>query len=449
MSGRGGKRGGVGCTGFLLAVLVVAMLASLFGQAAAPGTARHGAGDTNHGGRRMAWRLLDELGLEPRLWVGSPEELADAAVELLWLQDLPAGYRSETTFSWEDDGDPTWTDGRTEVARDRRAVLALQEHVVTGGDVLVPVRGDGSVELAAELLSLPVDDLLDHLVVGDLDRGDRLSTGLRKDGPDGRPLGVRGRLPEHWRSMAAARDRGLLLVEDALPADLAGLLEVELLPAGRAALSDEPTSRFAVVLRRPDLPGQGRVVLLAGDAMLDNEALPEADNALALVRLVEHLDRRVWFDETLLVPPVGGSWLGYVFGPTLWPLTLAALFLGALAAWRTAPRRGFPLELREEAGGAPLERARGRASLLLRAGRVELLARDLRAGVRARLGGDDEAWLRRRLEAAAPSERREAWLAAAHRALGVGERTPPITSPAELTELGATLAAIEARIHEA
>ena len=34
MSGRGGKRGGVGCTGLLLAVLVVAMLASLFGQAA-------------------------------------------------------------------------------------------------------------------------------------------------------------------------------------------------------------------------------------------------------------------------------------------------------------------------------------------------------------------------------------------------------------------------------
>ena len=418
-----------GCTGLLVGLLVAAMVATLGAELAGPGVPRGGALDVSPQGRRLGFRLLEELGHEPDVWAGDVLDLAESPVELLWLGELPRGFRLLPTLSPSED--PFELAPTTEPV-DERALRGLADFVARGGDLVVPVRGSGASDLAERLLDLE-SGLLRGLLRGRVGRSG-LGTGLREDGEEGRELVVEvraawGEWPEDHRLGNRVR-----LLEDPPPG-----LDVDPLPGWSDHVEGEPS--LAVALST----GAGRVVLLSEDAFATNALLPEGDHALVLVRLIEHLGRRTWFDQTML-PSVTGSWLGYLLRPPLWPLTLAALVLGALAAWRSAPRRGFPLEERIDEDPAPLERARGRAGLLVRARRVELLAAELTAGVRGRLGGDDAAF-EERLRVAAAGD--ESWLLAARRALGFDEaRTFPKTT-AELQELGATLAAIERRIQEA
>ena len=156
MSSGGG--GGLGCTGAMGAVLVVAMVATLAGELAGPGAARGGVSDPGEGGRRLAFRLLEELDHEPRAWTGDPLDLAAAPIELLWLPDLPMGFHDQPDYIEEADPLGLVPD---EEPIDHRALRGLVDYVARGGDLVLPLGGERTLDLAERLLGLEADLLAD------------------------------------------------------------------------------------------------------------------------------------------------------------------------------------------------------------------------------------------------------------------------------------------------
>ncbi|MDF1798232.1 MAG: hypothetical protein P1V81_03580 [Planctomycetota bacterium] len=474
----------LGCTGFFGGLLVVVLAVTLAGELTSSGPVSGGVTDHRRAGRAFARGLLERAGLEPGVWTGRPAELVDAPVELLWLPDLPPEYRAEepplAIEDWESWEEPTpVVIPRTETSF---SASHYADFVARGGDVVVPVLSTASLDFAEDLLGLERSDLRSAIFYSD---NLPTRTGLVGLAPvegvtllelfqdrEGTVLGLELDPERGLANEALYVERELLVEPDA---DRSGGLTVDtsgpswgytierVLPGDLG----EDESPFAVVLSAD----AGRVVLLSGDDAFENEAALTADHALVLVRFAELLERRIWFDESVLRPS-HGSWMGYLLRPPFVYLTLSLLVLAILAGMRSAARRGFPLEERLAHGPTPLERARGRAGLLLAAGRQDLLAADLIDGVLARLGvtepakrsardrrsatGDDAdsrasveaTQLLPRLAAVAPAP---PGLASALETLGLGPegRRPvaPPTTTAELEQLGRTLADIEERIH--
>lgn len=220
-------------------------------------------------------------------------------------------------------------------------------------------------------------------------------------------------------------------------------LELELEPGpGWLAVRTRAGNQVAL---RAELDG-GAVLLVGADPWLDNAGLPEGQRALLAVRLLEGYGggAPILFDEHAL----GGGRLGasatsLAFGAgglVTWHL----LALLVLAAWAGAWAREFPRDPRQDEALAPLLRARATAALLVRGGRVDTLARMLRAGVLGRLGG--RAFADGRAEAGE--------LAALARRRGEPERAEdwvellaarPVRTLEELVELDRDLRALEER----
>jgi len=463
----------LGCTGFFGGLLVLVLAATLAGELTSSGPVSGGVTDHRRGGRAFARSLLERSGLEPEVWTGRPAELVDAPVELLWLPDLPPEYRAEdaplAVEDWEDW--ESWEEPTPVVIPETQTSFSASHYVdfvARGGDVIVPVLSSASLDLAEDLLGLERSDLRSAIWHSDEvpERTGLFELAL-KGGVD------MGRLFHEYEEFEPGLlvERELLVEPDddqsaGLSIDLDapswGYSIERVLPEDLGA--DEPP--FAVILHSD----AGRVVLLCGDDVFENRAALTADHALVLVRFAELLERRIWFDESVLRPS-HGSWMGYLLRPPFVYLTLSLLVLATLAGMRSAARRGFPLEERLAHGPTPLERARGRAGLLLAADRHDLLGSDLVDGVLARLGvrepvpqgpkataqddSDEDsrasvevAQLVQRLTAVAPDPY---WLTFALKTLGLeagGRRRPtPPTTTAELEQLGRTLADIEERIH--
>lgn len=398
-------------TGRVLAVLVVLLLVALtlLGSVGGAGPGAGSASSFEDDGRAAALLLLRELGREAEIWRGTPAELAAGARpdDVLWLARVPedpARLVLASRAEREDDG-PEPPDASDPLEAARRAGDHAPHHyarfVERGGTLVLPAS-EAALSFLGDEMELPEAHELElgPLVVGEL--------ALR--GPWDGALHVSWSGPV-LRGVRSAGRRG----------------------APAALVSGEGGEWLAA--RVP--VGRGAVALVGSDGFLANDALPESDGALLLVRLVEELagpHGRVLFDEYAL-----GGWrpdgpLGVALGPRLRPFSLHVLALLAVALLavvrpRPFPRDPAPLELVD-----PRARAEGIAALHVRAGRVDLLAGPLREAALRRLCarhrlprrlalpdpgvGDDasdepERW-RRRVERVldsveAPPEERAAW----------------------------------------
>jgi hypothetical protein len=282
------------------------------------------------GGRRALFELLGELGLRPAVWRRAPSALPEGR-GLVWAAAAP---EPGTPGDEEDAGGSN--------TADPRHPLHYARFVEEGGTLVLPAAEHGFLE---EVLAEPLPDIE--------------CTAL--DGEEPSWLTVRGerlRVRSPWRlEVADGTTNERVAVECA----------------------DEQGRAHAVAVG----VGRGRLVLLADDAFLDNEAIGELDHALWAVRLAEGLGAGdpVLFDEYAL-----GAWappgrLALALGPRARAVTLHVLVWLALALWASAWSREFPRDPRHSPRHSPLARARSQARLFERAGRYDLLAERLHTGV--------------------------------------------------------------------
>ncbi|MAF66459.1 MAG: hypothetical protein CMJ84_12480 [Planctomycetes bacterium] len=311
-------------------------------------------------GRRALAALFGELGLRPAAWRRAPHVLPPAGA-VLWTAAAPpaTAEKSEEGAAGSRTADP-------------RHPSHYARFVEAGGVLVLPETERGFLE---DALSEPLPRI--ERVALEADVPARLTFG-------GERLEVR----------SAAR------IE---LAGNAGDGRVEVLCA------DESGRAHTLAVAA----GRGRVVLVADDGFLANEALGELDHALWAVRLVEALaaGEPILFDEYALGAWSPPSRLALAFGPRVRNVTLHLLALAALVAWASIWRREFPRDPRHSPRLSPLARARSGARLLERAGRYDLLAERLRshvlaeaarrAGLPRSMATDDErlAALAARLEA--------------------------------------------------
>ncbi len=289
-------------------------------------------------GRRALFLILDELGFEPRIWHQAPVGLPSGE-HVLWLSRPPAGLGDGELASEAPAGDDP-------SLGDPRHPLNYGEFVRAGGTLVAPatermlawLRAQAGLEVPA-WRGMTSSGEAQHLT---LDTGEELHARVHPE-----PLEERGEL-EDWHAIVTA--------------------------AGG--------ENFAAWCEL----GAGRVVLLASDDFLSNEALRSEDNALLAVRLVESLDRGgdLLFDEYALgnwQPPSSYSVLA---APGLREVTWHAIFFVLCVLIFSGWRREFPRDPEAQPMN-PRMRAKASARLYERASRYDLLAHELRLGVLRRL----------------------------------------------------------------
>ncbi len=411
----------------LLALLFAAGLGlSMLGEPAAevPGSAASNAGD----GRRALLLVLEALGVRVEAWRGSPGRLPrDGA--LLWMARAPVSV---------DRGDDEAAQPEGGAGLDPRDPRHVGDFVREGGALLVPVS-EGALEWLREAAELPGPAGADELVSRDggtvvLGDGRRLrlaagGAGERESptGPGGDGAGGDGASGDGAQGEADPSGR---------PREEAS--------GGEVLVAWEDGAPFAVAHE----VGAGRVVLLADDAFLDNDALGLADHGLLAAHLVERLapSGRVLLDEFAL-----GRWLPtsraeLLASPGLREAALHGLLLLVLLGWLHGWVREFP----RDPASPPLDprrRVQARAALLVRAGALDALAEELRQGVLRRLATRGGVRL---VGAAGPRPAAEVVeaLRARHPRLrddpGWASLAPgPVGGARDLERLGAELAALE------
>ena len=313
-----------------LALLLTAVtLLSAVGEPSEPpaGSARSNA----PGGRRAALLLLAELGFAPELWDRPPGELlapsdSHAPPGLLWMPRVPRDFDPELA-----------PDDPLEAARARGpgAWSRYRAFAEAGGVLLLPASEESAAFASA---------------------------GLGLDPADAEPF----ELPSE------------LDVSELDPAPLDAMRVLEL------------TDGSGVTLARRIALGEGALVLLAEGDWADNAALGEHGHALLLVRLLERVGQGgpLYFDEGVFTAARGGdSALALAFGAG-GRFTWHLLALLALAVWAAAWVREFPRDPEPLEALSPLARAEATAAWLARHGRFDALARMLRDGTLAALGGE-------------------------------------------------------------
>lgn len=325
----------------LVLVLLIAMVIS--GLTGSLGSDPQSARSKEPAGRLAAALLLEELGIEHRLFEAAPISLPQGP-NLLWLPGAPR--LPDHLLAGVDEA-------RGPALDDPRHGLFYRRFVEEGGTLVVPatVAARPFLERA---LGLDDPPLAQHAAA------------------PGGEVRLLGGAPLRLGSPARLGRGGAPLRAPLLPG------EPEPLAVDAEGL--------VFALRIPF--GAGALVLLADDAFLTHAELPLAEHALFFACLVELLrpsSRPLYFDEFAL-----GGWrpvgkLELALSPGARGVTLHLLLLALLWAWmhawpREFPRDPPPLELR-----SPLERARAQAGLLLRGAQVPFLAERLRAGVLRRL----------------------------------------------------------------
>jgi hypothetical protein len=293
---------------------------------------------TEPGGRRALFLVLEGLGFAPRAWHQAPIALPDGGATL-WLSTAPR---------WAEMGGSTESDGGSACTelQDPRHPANYGRFVRGGGTLVAPAR-PGVLAWLRDSAGLEVPlwhGLISGQPVGQLtlDTGELLSVDLTSEASES------GGRAEDWHDLAL----------------------------------DEEGRAFAASCSL----GEGRVLLLASDDFLTNGELDQPGRGLLAVRLAEVATGggALLFDEYALGDWRPPSSVGLLTAPGLrelsWNLLLLLLLALVLVAW---PRE-FPRDP-AEAPMDPRVRSKAGARLLERAGRSDLLARELRLGVLRRL----------------------------------------------------------------
>jgi hypothetical protein len=345
----------VSATALALGLLVVITVLALFD--APTSTVAGSVHNTEDDGRRALFLVLGGLGLEPEVWSGVPADLP-AGRHALWWAAAPIEIGPDILDEYEIEAD------EPPEARSETEPYAPREP-----DALDLARESGP-RAARHLRRF-------------LSQGGRLVVGLDED------------LRAHLEYAVGLREFADTRVEEFTPAEgpvrLASgeTLELDIPQARRLVGLDSALPREvlatdangeALVLELP--VGRGGVVLLAHPELFDNGALREGDGALLAVRLAEELapGGRLLFDESNL-----GLGAARGVGALLWSVdlrlaSLHALLVGLLCLWFLTWAREFPRDPQRHDLVAPLERARAAAGLAVRAGRIGVLADQLRRG---------------------------------------------------------------------
>lgn len=357
-------------------------------------------------GRRAAFALLAELGYEVEEWRQPPGDLPRGG-GLLFVPSIPI------TLGMEPDDEAQEAVGARPLLGPSHDPLGYVQFIEAGGTLVLPVS-DLTQTFITEHLGF---DGLAGLCAPTEAEPERLRIQL----PDGST--VRADWP------LASAFPGFLYGGPCTP-----------------LLQDELGLPLALEVRL----GAGHLVLLGSDDFLSNAALDTADHALLLVRIVEEFAQGgpVLFDEYALGRwrPTGATEMALKprFAAITWHLALLLL----LFVWRHAWVREFPRDPESLAAVSPLARARSTASLLERAGRIDLaasrlidgvlasLARSLRVPLRTLTVSDDRARRLATIAARAGLDHRTgAWRAA------ILERD--VRGAQDLEQLGVALADLE------
>lgn len=365
------------------------------------------------GGRLALYLLLEELGYDPEVWKEAPG-LLPAGEHILWAARVPTSLQErfaggvdellaemeearaeERKHSAEEDQEARDAQGLDEEPDERSAEESGDESGEESGSE-APAAPDPLSENPSDPERIP-------FVLHDLER---YADFIREGGTLILPAGKETNR-FLTRTLALEELEGVGEQGDASrPETLIMAGGEELRFADRVSLLEpDPEAWTEELVLAPDgelfalaVPvGAGRVVLLADDQFVTNprkqglraveqRGIAEADHGLLAVRLIEELDRggRLMFDEYALGRWVPDSAVGLASSGPRGILTLQLLlFLGVLA-WGAAWVREFPRDPERLSRLSPLSRARAHASLLERAGRVDVLAGMLRRG-----------WLRR------------------------------------------------------
>jgi len=305
---------------------------------------------TKDSGRRALFLVLQELGFEPSIWNQAPVALP-VGEHTLWLSTPPLMGGPDEGEEESEEDQPATGDSSESAERD----LADPRHPWNYG---LFVRGGGT-------LVVPARQKMLNWLRGSADLDVPLWHGLSRAGQlneltldTDETLRVTG-------SLVAVEEQGTAADWHDLAWDGQG--------AGFAAWCEI---------------GEGRVVLLAGDGFLSNAHLGDDQNALFAVRLLESIHRggELLFDEYALglwQPP---SSVGLLAAPGLREVTLQVLLFVLCLLLFSSWSREFSRDP-EALSMNPRLRAKAGARLYERAGRYDLLARELRLGVLRRMAG--------------------------------------------------------------
>jgi hypothetical protein len=320
-------------------------------------------------GRRALLLLLRDLGFEADAWNEAPGGLPRGG-GLVWLARVPEPLPTVDLDSGKEEGaseekeeesqgeDPAVVEDPappSPAARDLRAPAHYRRFLDEGGTMILHFDDDARKFLVEELGLSECEDVHVSRVA---------------------PAGVRHVRDSRGEELEVEVEEGGVLVPPT-----AGSIAQDLWWGGTESSEGEEALATMIPV------GSGQVVLLGDDSFLANEKIGERDHALLAVRLVEEFARggRVLFDEYAL-----GLWrprtaVGLIASPMLLLATLHIVALLLLGFWRSAWVREFPRDPPALESISPLLRARALASLLVRAGRLDVLARHLREGTRRRI----------------------------------------------------------------
>jgi len=342
----------------VLALLVVLALTAQFltpGDHAEAGS----AASTESDGRRALLLLLRDLGFRAETWNEAPGALPRGG-GLLWMAGTPKHPSSLGDEDEDAEGDPEKDEREppqpsvakapSPAAQGFRAPSHYRRFLEEGGTLILKLDDESRLFLVDELGLVACEDVHPNTDA---------EAGVRR---------VRDRRGEE---IEVAVEQGSMLLP---PPD--GSTAEALWWGGTPGGQDEDVLAVMVPV------GSGQLVLLGDDSFLANEKLREHDHALLAVRLAEEFARggRILFDEYALGlwrPRTAMTLLGSK-SLLLATLQIAALLL--LALWSSAWAREFPRDPRALESASPLLRARALASLLTRAGRIDVLERYHREG---------------------------------------------------------------------
>ena len=386
-------------------------------------------------GLRASYLLLEQLGFTPRSWTSSPGHLPrdESLLLMAAVPETPPNY--EQTGEAGEPGEPGETGEATPVrSRRLRDPLHYLRFVEEGGRVLLPADEE-ELEFLTDTLSLAEFEDLRVIESPDIEAEIELE-------PLSLFLGNGERLELEWAPGHYFASLPVTTRFEVLAADEAGRARCVSLPVGRGAFA----------------------LLAPGDPPFVNELLGEGDNALFLVRLVEALSPGgvVLYDEYALGGWVPDSPLDLALSAQSFPFTLHLVLWALVGLWFVAWARAFARDPEPLGQVSAALRARGFAGMLGAAGRWDLLARMLRAGVARRLAA--RLGLRRRAsgeegDRKLPGELDAGRLDALIDRLAAGEKaaererlagllaSAPVRDADGLERLANELAKVEERVH--
>ena len=375
----------VGILAVLLAFgLLLEMLPS--GLDRAPASVR----SSEPNGRHVVFEVLRELGIRAKAWTDSPGGLP-ATGDLLFLPvapEAPPGYGDLA----EDERAPIRSPNNRRL-RDPRHYVRFVE---SGGTLLLPASSDAleflidTCELAdfedVSLRALLTWDTGDEVIAAASleDLVDRISEEAGVTWGDDDP-------PDSDESVDAVMEAigtwvvfptGERFKVDWRPARRFGAPGIE--SPFEVELTDEQGR--ALALSYPH--GNGHIVVLVPELeFLDNAHIDEPGNALLAVRLIERFaaNGAVYFDEYVLGGWVPDSAIELAFAPQNFPFSAHLIVLVVLLLWSSAWARQFPRDPIQWSPVSAMMRAKGFASMIVRARRWDTLANMLRGGVLRRL----------------------------------------------------------------